>query len=389
MNTNELSKILINKAKSIENYIIQTRQHLHQYPETAYEEKNTTAYIKNALNELNIPTLDIDGTGTIGVLTGSKKGRVIALRADIDALNVQEENDIPYKSKNVGKMHACGHDGHTAMLLGAAHVLSKYKDKISGTIKLIFQPAEEGGAGAKKIIDSGFLDDVEAVFGIHLWQALPSGIIATRAGPAFASSDRFTIVIEGKGGHVASPTQTVDPTSVLIDIYNALQKLVSREVNPFDPCILALPRLKGSDAHNIIPSKAQIHGTLRTMNPDTRERIIKRIGEVVEGYSKAWRCEFSIDFSSLGYPSVINDEELVSNVINILKDLDDVQKMDQTMIGEDFSFYQQKTKGVFMVLGIYNEEKGIIYPHHHPKFQIDEDILWKGAAIYSLLGLLY
>lgn len=387
MEKDELKQKIITDAKDLEPYIITTRRQIHTYPETLFEEEKTATYIESELQKIGISTKRIVKTGVMGEIQGSREGKTIALRADIDALNVSENTNLPYQSKNPGKMHACGHDAHTAMLLGAAKILFNNKEHLKGSIKLIFQPAEEGGGGAKLIVDAGHFKNIDAVFGMHVWSPLPSGVIGIRKGPVFASSDRFKIQIIGKGGHAAAPHQTFDPTSVMVDIYNALQKLISREVDPFEPCVLSLPVFQGSEAHNIIPKQSIIRGTLRSMNPNVRKFLVKRIVEVVEGYSSAWRCKGNVDFDPMAYPAVINDEIIVNSISEILKDLEDVQVMDQSMVGEDFSFYLQETKGAFLTLGIHNESKGIIYPHHHPKFQVDESILWKGTAVYSILGL--
>ncbi|MFX0052734.1 MAG: M20 family metallopeptidase [Candidatus Hermodarchaeota archaeon] len=386
MDPNELKRKLIRESKDLESYIIKTRRLIHMDPETAFEEENTANFIEEELNKIGYKTQKTAKTGVIASIEGLNKGRTVALRADIDALNITEENDISYRSKNLGKMHACGHDSHTAMLLGAAQILYNNKKHFQGPIKLIFQPGEEGGGGGKKIIDEGHFDDVDVVFGIHVWQDLPSGIIATREGAMLASSDRFSITITGKGGHVATPHQTIDPTAVVSNIYDALQKVVSREINPLDPCILALPMISGSNAHNIIPNVAALRGTFRTLNPEVRNYFTRRIHEIVVGFSKAWRCDGKVEFDPLAYPPLINNAETVIKVKDILQELDDVSLMSPSMIGEDFAFYLQKVKGVFLVLGIHNEEKGIVYPHHHPKFQVDESILWKGTAVYSILG---
>lgn len=390
MNNRDLKHQIVQDAKELGGYIIQTRRHLHMYPETAYEESKTAEFVENELQDIGYDTERTAGTGVIGILVGSSHGKTVALRADIDALNVTEENDVSYRSKISGKMHACGHDAHTAMLLGAAKILFKYRGVLSGSLKLIFQPAEEGGAGAKKILEEGQLDNVDAIFGLHVWQALPSGVIATRAdGALFASSDRFTITVTGVGGHAAMPHQTIDPIPVLVDIYNALQKVISREIDPFESVVLALPRIVGSEAHNIIPSKGVLNGTLRTLNPRVRTHILNRVQEIVVGYSQAWRCNGVVHIDPLGYPAVINDKETTRKVITLLRDLDEVQPATQSMVGEDFGFFLQKTKGVFFILGIFSEEKGTIYPHHHPRFQVDEAVLWKGTAIYALSGLYF
>jgi metal-dependent amidase/aminoacylase/carboxypeptidase family protein len=369
----DLKHQIIKDARELEEYIIQTRRHLHMRPETAYEEYETANFIENELQQIGYDTERTAGTGVIGVLNSGSMGKVVALRADIDALNVTEKNDIPYRSKISGKMHACGHDAHMAMLLGAAKILFKFREVLPGSLKLIFQPAEEGAAGAKRIVEEGHLDNVDAIFGLHVWQALPAGVIATRAdGALFASSDRFTITITGVGGHAAMPHQTIDPIPVLVDIYNALQKVISREIDPFEPVVLTIPRIVG-----------------RTLSPNARSHILNRLQEIVVGYSQAWRCKGRVNIDPLGYPALINDENTTKKIIPLLHDLDEVQLVPPSMVGEDFGFYLQKTKGVFFTLGIKNEEKGIIHPHHHPMFDVDEAVLWKGTAIYALSGLYY
>lgn len=388
MNINEFKQLLIDEAKEIEDYVIEKRRHFHMYPETGYEEEKTSALVEQELVKIGYDIQKTAKTGIIATFDSGKEGRVIALRADIDALNVTEDNDKPYCSKIPGKMHACGHDAHTAMLLGAAHVIYKYRDKLVGKIKLIFQPAEEGFGGAKKIVEEGHISDVDQIFGIHVWREEQSGTIATRKGPFLASSDQFIIEIKGKGGHAAAPHQTFDPTAVLVDIYNAIQKIVSREIDPLEKAVISIPMLEGSDAHNIIPSTARLEGTFRTFSNEVRDHIMKRIQEIVEGYSNAWRCEGAVEFEIGGiyYPPTINNDDSVDDVIEILRPLDEVHEVELTMGGEDFAFYLNETKGAFIALGLYNEEKGIIHPHHHPKFDVDEDILWKGTAIYSILA---
>jgi amidohydrolase len=389
MNFNDLKQKFIQEAKENQREIVKLRRYLHSHPETAYEEFLTSNFIESQLKKLGLKTHRVQQTGIVSKIETNSKAITIALRADIDALNIQEEVNLKYKSTNQGKMHACGHDAHTAMLLGAAKIIQKYSNHLKNNILFIFQPAEEGGGGAKQIISEGYFNNVNTVFGIHVWSFLPTGVIGLRKGPIFASSDRFTIVIKGKGGHAAAPHQSVDPTSVIIEIYNALQKIVSREKNPFEPCVLSLPVLAGSDAHNIIPNKGIIKGTLRTLSSDMREYMIKRIKDVVQGYSEAWRCSGNVKFDPIGYPSVVNNPEIIETIKPVLQSIAPIKQMKPTMVGEDFSFYLQNARGAFLTLGINNKEKGIIYPHHHPKFQVDESILWKGTAIYSILGFFH
>ncbi|WP_455464102.1 M20 metallopeptidase family protein [Candidatus Hodarchaeum mangrovi] len=386
MDQTDLINLLIEHSKELEYYIISKRRYFHMHPETAFEETSTASYIEKELQKIGYNTIRAAKTGVIASIPDLNGKKTVALRADIDALNIQEETDVDYKSKFIGKMHACGHDAHSAMLLGAAKIIIENKQYLTGPIKLIFQPAEEGGAGAKYIIEEGHLKDVNCIFGLHLWHDLPSGVIGTRIGPVFASSDRFLIKIIGKGGHVANPHQTIDPTPVLNDIYASIQKIISREVNPFEPVVLALPKFRGSEAHNIIPSEAYLQGTLRTLNSGLKEYIKNRISEIVVGYSKAWRCKGTVTFDPLAYPVVVNTADIVEKCLIFLQPLNNIQIMDQSMVGEDFAFYLENVPGVFFTLGNYNEQKGIIYPHHHPQFQVDESVLWKGSALYSILA---
>jgi amidohydrolase len=390
LNSNETKQKLIEEAKKLESYVLSTRRHIHMYPETAFEEVETQKFVESELQKIGYETARTARTGVIATLHGKSKGLTIALRADMDALNLTEENDVPYKSKNPGKMHACGHDAHTAMLLGAAKIIYEHKNELIGTVKIIFQPAEEGGGGGRLIVEEGHLNDVDRVFAIHVWRELESGVIGTRKGGILASADEFGVLVTGKGGHAAAPHQTIDPTAVLVDIYNAIQKCVSREIDPFENVVITTPMLKASDAFNVIPKQAQLKGTFRTMDSSVRDHIVKRIPEIVEGYCKAWRCVGEVNFNEdnmIAYPPLINDGETVDEVKKLLDNTDlNLTFMEPSMGGEDFAFYTQKTKGVFLTLGIQNKEKGITAPHHHPRFQVDEEILWKGTALYSILA---
>ncbi|MFQ5979167.1 MAG: M20 family metallopeptidase [Candidatus Heimdallarchaeota archaeon] len=388
LNTLELKEAVVKEAKALEGYVISARRQIHQFPETAFEEVQTSNFIEQELRKIGYDDIrKVANTGLMATLPGKAHGKTVALRADIDALNVQEENNVPYKSQNPGKHHACGHDAHTAMLLGAAKIFFQHKDHLPGPLKLFFQPAEEDGGGGKLIVEEGHLDDVDVAFAIHVWVHLPAGTIATRKGAMLASADDFSITVRGKGGGAAVPQYAIDPTAVLVDIYNALQKIVSREISPFANAALTAPMLDGSNAFNIIPNEAKLQGTFRTMDPAVRTHIRKRIKEIVQGYSQAWRCKGSVDFdATVSYPPLVNDGEAVDNLKKIIQPLDTVKTVEPSMGSEDFTFYLEKAKGAMIALGIYNEEKGIIYPNHHPKFDVDEEILWKGSAAYALLG---
>ncbi|MHA1511073.1 MAG: M20 metallopeptidase family protein [Promethearchaeota archaeon] len=382
----KLLEMIIKEAHDMQSKLIEMRRHFHMFPETMYEEEKTATFIENELKMIGFSPVRVAGTGITALLKGNKNGKTIGLRADMDALNITEKNDKPYISKIPGKMHACGHDAHMACLLGAARILWKYKEFLHGNIKFIFQPAEEGGAGAYKMINEGVLEDVDEIFGLHVWIPLESGKIGTRSGSLMASSDIFEIKIKGKGGHAAFPHLSIDPSAIVPDIYDAFQKIITREIDPLENAVISIPVFQGSNAHNVIPSKFILKGTLRTLNSEIRDYIIKRMHEILKGYSEAWRCKADFKLIEPSYPPVVNDVELTKKISKILAPLSPITNIPPSMAGEDFSFYQQKIKGVFLFLGIKNNDKNIIHPHHHPKFDIDESILWKGAAIYTYLG---
>jgi len=384
-----MEDVIIKRARELSEYIIERRRDFHMYPELKYEEKRTSSIVEEELKKLGYEVVRVAETGVIGILKGKSSGRTVALRADMDALPVNEENDVPYKSRIPGKMHACGHDAHTAMLLGAAKILAEIRDHIRGTVKLIFQPAEEGGLGAKRVVEEGPLDDVNAFFGIHVWAELESGKIGIRSGPALASADAFRIELRGKGGHGASPHLSIDPIAAAVDIVNGLQKIISREIDPLEPAVISVTTIRAGTTFNVIPERAEILGTIRTLNKKVREYIVKRLKEVAESYGKAMRCEVSAEISMENIPVTENDPNLAEFARNVLSKVfgsENIVEQNVTMGAEDFSFYSLKAPSLFIVLGIKNEEKGIVYPHHHPKFDVDEDVLWMGAAIYSLLA---
>lgn len=385
---NSIDEKIIKTAKDLKSYIIDKRRDFHMHPELKFEEKRTSGIVSKELISLGFDISKVADTGVIGVLKG-KDSRTVALRADMDALPIKEATGKSYASKIEGKMHACGHDGHIAMLLGAARILSSIRENLNGTVKLIFQPAEEGGWGAEKVVESSLLDNIDAIFGMHLWANLPSGAIGVKPGPLMASVDSFKIHLKGKGGHAAEPEKTIDPISALVDMVNAYQKIISREVSTFEPAILSITSIDSGEAFNVIPENAYMLGTVRAVNLDVRNFIIKRMKEITKGYAKAMNCSAQFEIFAKTSPPVINDENLALFAKSVLSSLGNVVEPKMTMIGEDFSFYARKAKTLFLFLGIRNEEKGIIFPHHHPKFDIDEDVLDKGSAIYSLFAYQY
>jgi len=384
----DLTEYIIEYAKKLGDYIVKMRRDFHMYPELKYEEFRTSEIVSNELSKLGYEVMKVAKTGVVGILRGSRE-ITVALRADMDALPVKEENDVPYKSRVEGKMHACGHDAHTAMLLGAAHILKEISDELDGSIKLIFQPAEEGGLGAKKVVEEGVLDDVDAIFGIHVWAELPSGLIGIRKGPMMASMDAFKVVIRGMGGHAASPHEAVDPIVIAADLVNAYQKIVTREIDPLEPAVITVASVKAGTAFNIIPEYVEMLGTIRSFNKKVRDYIVKRMGEITSKCAEALRAEAKFEITEEYVPPTVNDPELAEFARDILSKLGVVVEPKPTMGAEDFSFYLEKTRGLYIVLGIRNEDKGIIYPHHHPKFNVDEDVLWMGSAIYALLAYEY
>lgn len=374
-------------SRSLSEYIIRMRRDFHMHPELKWEERRTSSIVERELRGLGIEVIRVAETGVIGVLKGPGEGPVVGIRADMDALPIQEENDVPYRSRVPGKMHACGHDAHTAMLLGAAKVLAKVREKINGTVKLIFQPAEEGGLGAKAMVESGALDDVKAFFGIHVWSMLPAGVVGIKEGPMMAGADAFTIKVRGMGGHGAQPHEAVDPIPPACDIVNALHRIVSREVPALQPAVISVTMVKGGTTFNVIPEEVTLAGTIRTFDEGLRNKIIERIESIVKHYAEAWGCEGRFELSEGYVPPTINDARVTSIVKRVAGKLTKVVEGEPTMGAEDFAFYGRKAPAAFAILGVRNEAKGIVYPHHHPRFDVDEDVLWLGTALYTLVAL--
>ncbi len=380
---------ILDRAKELESYIVERRRDFHEHPELRFEEERTSKIVKEELKKSGYSIEETAKTGVIATLEGGKEGKTIALRADMDALPLEEENDVPYGSQTDGKMHACGHDAHTAMLLGAAEILSEMKEELEGTVKLVFQPGEEGGAGAKKVMDEGKLEGIDAIFGIHVWSNLRSGSIAISSGPVMASSDSFLIKIKGDGGHAAYPHQANDPTIPANAIYDALQKIVTSSIDPLSQAVIKTPKLKASDGYNVIPDEVSMNGTIRTFDLDVRENIIERIKQISEHYSKAWDCEAEFELERDYYPPTVNQSDMSEFAEEIARDYFEKEGLEKQMGAEDFAFYLQQKAGCFLFMGTGNEDKGTDHPHHHPKFDVDEDELYKGTALYAKLAVEY
>ncbi len=371
--------------------VIADRRHLHQHPELGFHEVETARFVTERLRALGVDEIrtGIAQTGVTGLIRGGRgAGKTVLLRADMDALPIQEENAVDYRSQHDGVMHACGHDAHTAMLLGVGRLLQERRDAFAGTVKLLFQPAEEGGGGAKVMIDEGVLDDpkVDAAFGQHVAQEVPLGLVELRPGPAMASSDSFTVVIQGKGGHGARPQATIDPIAVGAQIVVALQTIVSRELDPTQEGVVTVGAFRAGEAHNVIPDTAELRGTVRSFTPENRQMLAERIEAMVRGIAAAMRAE--VDFRyRFGYPPTVNEPamtELVRGVAGEVVGPERVIDGPLHMGAEDFSYFLERVPGCFWFVGSRNEDKGLVWGHHHPRFDIDEQAL--AVGIETMVG---
>ena len=372
------------EVESIREYIVNLRREFHKFPEPSGKEFETSKKIKKELKGMSIDFKTIAGTGTIATIKGEKKGKTIALRSDIDALEIEELNDFEYKSEKKGLMHACGHDGHMAMLFGALKILNRYKSLIKGEIKAVFQPAEELGEGAKDIMDDGGIEGVDNIFGIHLWSGIPTGKIGFKTGEQMASADLFRIKVKGKGGHGSMPNQGVDAGVVSSAIVMNLQTIVSREINPLETVVVSVGKIVSGTRYNIIPHEGILEGTVRCFNPEIRKTIPERIKRVAENTAKTYRAKASIEYV-YGPPPLINEKssvELAKETVKKLFDQNTYYEMDKIPAAEDFAYYLEKIPGVFVFVGSGNKNKQTDFPHHHPKFNIDEESLLIGAMLH-------
>ncbi len=380
--------------------LIADRRYLHENPELGCEELVTSAFVIDRLRALGVEDIrsEINITGVTGLIRGTATGdgsdRVVLVRADMDALPIHEENDVEYRSQIDGKMHACGHDAHTAILLGLARTLANRRDEFSGTVKLLFQPSEERGpGGAKMMIEAGVLEDphVDACFALHMAQDAPIGTIVVKDGALLAASDRFSIEIQGKGGHAAHPDKTVDPVVVGAHVITALQSIVSRNVDPIEPAVVTVGSLHAGHAANVIPDTAQILGTVRTLNPDVQALIVKRIEEIATGVCEAMGATATFDYT-FGVPATINDPGAVALVRVAATEVVGEDKLitpNPSMGGEDFSFFLIERPGAMFMVGSNNPERGLTWGHHHPRFDIDEESLAIGLKTMTLTVLTY
>ncbi|EJR65239.1 amidohydrolase [Bacillus cereus VD115] len=362
--------------------LISIRRHLHEYPELSYEEFETTKAIKNWLEEANITIIDSNlETGIIAEISGNQNGPIIAIRADIDALPIQEETNLPYTSKIQGKMHACGHDFHTAAILGTAFLLKEKESSLNGTVRFIFQPAEESSNGACKVIEAGHLHDVQAIFGMHNKPDLPVGTIGIKDGPLMAGVDRFEIEIHGVGTHAAVPDAGVDPIVASSQIVMALQTIVSRNISSSHNAVVSVTNIHSGNTWNVIPEKATLEGTVRTFQNETREKIPALMERIIKGVSDALGVKTEFHFYS-GPPAVHNDTSLTDLSTQVAEKMNlNIISPTPSMAGEDFSFYQQEIPGSFVFMGASGTHEW-----HHPSFTIDERALPISAKYFALLA---
>jgi amidohydrolase len=373
---------------NLQTELVTWRRSIHQKPELGFQEHLTATSIAKQLTTWSIPhQTGIAKTGIVAIIEGKKPGKVIAIRADMDALPIQEANQVSYRSQNDGKMHACGHDGHVAIALGTAYYLNQQKEHLSGTVKIIFQPAEEGPGGAKPMIEAGVLKnpDVDAIIGLHLWNNLPLGSVGVRSGALMAAVECFRLQILGKGGHGAMPDQTIDSIVVGSQIVNALQTIVSRNINPLDAAVVTVGEFHGGTALNVIADSVTLSGTVRYFNPQLESVIGQKIEAIIAGICQSHGATYKLDYWQL-YPPTVNDSgmaQLVASVANeVVETPMGVVPECQTMGGEDMSFFLQQVPGCYFFVGSANAKLGLTYPHHHPRFDFDETALGMGVELF-------
>ncbi len=378
-------------SDDLETRAIAWRRHLHANPELSFEEHETADFVEQTLRsfgglELERPA----GTAVVARLHGARPGKVVVLRADMDALPILEENDVPYVSTRPGLMHACGHDGHTAMLLGAAQILVERRDELAGEVRFVFQHAEElPPGGARSLVEAGVVDGADLVAGVHLLSALETGRASSRAGAVLAAADLFTLEILGRGGHGANPHETVDPVAVAAQVITNLQQIVARETDPFDSVVVSVTTLDAGTARNIIPGSVRVGGTVRTLSTARRQEVRDAMERVIAGVTAAHRATYRFDFE-VGYDPVVNDgaaSAVVREAIVAELGEEALVEFPPVMGGEDFSAYCSVAPAAFFWVGSGNEELETTFPHHHPRFDIDEASLRDGIAVFARTAL--
>jgi amidohydrolase len=370
--------------------VVAWRRHLHRNPEPSYEERETARFIAETLEAIGGLQIERPSdTSVVARLRTGRPGRTLAIRADIDALPIHEESGVEYASQRDGVMHACGHDGHTAMLLGAAAELADRAGELSGEARFLFQPAEElPPGGAVALVAAGALEGVDLVTGCHLWTPLPCGEVAARPGPAMAAADFFTLAITGKGGHAALPHAVTDTVAVAAQVVTNLQHVVARRVDPLASAVVSVSTFHAGDAPNVLPGRAELSGTVRTFDPELRARMPELLEDVARGITSAHGAGYELEYT-FGYKPVVNDPAVAELVAGALAGVDGaaLADLEPIMGGDDFSAYQAEVPGCYFFVGAGSEEAGAIWPHHHPRFRIDERALEIGVRAHVQTAL--
>ena len=387
---------ILDKASAIADRLTEIRSDFHSHPELSFNEERTAKKVEEILKELALDDVQtgVAGTGVVALLRGGSPGRTIALRADMDALPIQEENNVPYKSQNDGVMHACGHDVHVTALLGAAMVLSRMREQLRGNVKFIFQPAEEVAGGGKAMVDAGALSSppaAEAAVALHVWPGLEEGKIGVKAGPFMANMDKFEIVLRGPGGHGAMPHLTSDPVATAAQVICALQTIVSRSVSPIQPAVLSVCMIQGGHAFDIIPEEVKMVGTVRTLDDQVKADVVKRAEEIVKGIAGTMDIDSVFTYLD-GCPSLGNDPhivEIIKKAGSALLGSENVLEMEPTMGGEDFTYFARAVPGALFCLGVTNESKGLTGSIHTSTFDVSPRSFVLGAALLSQVALTY
>jgi amidohydrolase len=382
-----VDKALKEKIAGMRDWLIEIRRTIHSHPELGFEEVETSKLISAWLERFGLDVKKgVAKTGVVGLLRGGAPGKTVALRADMDALPIDEATGVPYASKIKGKMHACGHDAHVTILLGVAKFFSSIRDQVKGNIKWIFQPGEEGFGGGRVMVEEGVLEDpkVEGVFAAHVFPFLSTGKVGITEGEAMASSDKFTLRIIGKGGHGAYPHVTRDPILAAGHVITQIQSIVSRNVNPLDSAVVSFGAVHGGRAYNVIPDQVELSGTVRSLNPQVREELKSRIEQITRGVVLSLGMDYRYEFE-YGYPVLTNDPQMSRLVISACsKEIgkENVEILQPSMGAEDFAYYLEKCPGAIFRLGVRNEKKGLIQPHHNALFNIDEEVLPFGVEMF-------
>ncbi len=380
------------RAQHLFEYSQSLRRDFHRHPELGFREHRTAAIVARVLGHLGLEVITgVAETGVVGLLEGAQPGPVILLRFDMDALPIQEETGAPYASENPGVMHACGHDGHVAVGLTTARLLADLRASLKGTIKFVFQPAEEGSGGAERMVEAGVLGNpkVDAALGMHVWNERPVGWFCVSPGPLMAGADIFKVRIEGRGGHGALPHETIDPVVASAQIISALQTIVSRNVASLDSAVISVCHISAGEAFNVIPQWAEFKGTFRTFLPETRRLVIERFESIVQGVAGAMGCRAAIEIQRMT-PAVVNDSHLAEiaemTIRQMMPDADLVKNY-RTMVSEDMAYMMEKVPGFYLMVGSANSDTASTYGHHHPKFDIDETVLPRAAAAMAAVAL--